>query len=176
MLISDETSNALDILYGQFFNLNSLCDNAVSFMLNEWAMVQANDIIHHNICHLFPVLSDEISAIKDNYDMRSIRPEVPEHSESYSNLREMFDRIYDEMAATYKMIVMTNKVAMDNGDINVHAGLMEFMRKFNIVIGQIITLMNKSHSLPNDFDTFDFRIKDWKIDGIPSLMNPEDDD
>lgn len=166
MLISKQTSDDLDILYGQFFNLNSLCDNAVSYMLNEWAMPNANNIIHHKICHLFPLMADDISAIKDNYDMRSIRPEVPEHSETYSNLAEMFDRIYDEMEATYTMIKMANKTAMENGDINVYADLVGFISKFNIVIGQIITLMNKAHQMPNDYDTFDNRIDKWGINGL----------
>lgn len=165
MLIAKKTSEALDILYGQFFNLNSLLDNAVSFMLNEWAMVQASEIIHLRLAHATPLLADRISEIKDDYDERSIRPEVPEHREQYGSLKDMFDTIYDEFEATYKMIVLTNKIALEEGDINVHAGLMEFMRTFNKVIGQIITLKNKADQ-GLDFDTFDFRIKDWGIVGL----------
>ena len=165
MLISKKTSEALDILYGQFFNLNSLLDNAVSYMLNNWAMVQASEIVHHKLAHLLPVMADDISAIKDDYDERSIRPEVPRHDETYSTLKEMFDYIYGEFEATYHMIVLTNKIALEEGDINVHAGLMDFMRKFNKVIGQIITLKNKAYQ-GLDFDTFDFRIKDWGIVGL----------
>lgn len=165
MLISKKTSDALDILYGQFFNLNSLLDNAVSYMLNEWAMVQASEIVHLRLAHATPLLADKISEIKDDYDERSIRPEVPKHDEKYSSLKEMFDYIYDEFEATYHMIVLTNKVALEEGDINVHAGLMSFMRTFNKVIGQIITLKNKADQ-GLDFDTFDFRIKDWGIVGL----------
>lgn len=165
MLISKKTSEALDILYGQFFNLNSLLDNAVSFMLNEWAMVQASEIIHLRLAHATPLLADRISEIKDDYDERSIRPEVPEHREQYGSLKDMFDTIYDEFEATYHMIVLTNKIALEEGDINVHAGLMSFMRTFNKVIGQIITLKNKADQ-GLDFDTFDFRIKDWGIVGL----------
>lgn len=165
MLISKKTSEALDILYGQFFNLNSLLDNAVSFMLNEWAMVQASEIIHLRLAHLMGVMADFVSEIKDDYDERSIRFEVPKHDETYSSLKEMFDYIYSEFEATYRMIVLTNKIAIEEGDINVHAGLMDFMRKFNKVIGQIITLKNKADQ-GLDFDTFDFRIKDWKIVGL----------
>ena len=77
----------------------------------------------------------------------------------------MFDYIYGEFEATYHMIVLTNKIALEEGDINVHAGLMDFMRKFNKVIGQIITLKNKADQ-GLDFDTFDFRIKDWGIVGL----------
>lgn len=165
MLISKKTSDALDILYGQFFNLNSLLDNAVSYMLNEWAMVQASEIVHLRLAHVQPILADKISEIKDDYDERSIRPEVPKHNETYSSLKEMFDYIYDEFAATYRMIVLTNKIALEDGDINVHAGLMGFMRIFNKVIGQIITLKNKADQ-NIDFNTFDFMIKDWKIVGL----------
>lgn len=165
MLISRKTSDALDILYGQFFNLNSLLDNAVSFMLNDWSMVQASEIIHKRLAHATPLLADKISEIKDDYDERSIRPEVPEHKETYGTLKEMFDAIYDEFEATYRMIVLTNKIALDEGDINVHAGLMEFMRTFNKIIGQIITLKNKADQ-GLDFDTFDFHIKDWGIVGL----------
>ena len=168
MLISKQTSDDLDILYAQFFNLNSLCDNAVSYMLNEWAMAQANDIIHHKICHLFPLMADEISTIKNNYDVRSIRLEVPKHTETYSNLSEMFDKIYDEMSATYTMIKMVNETAITNGDINVHADLINFVQRFNIVIGQVITLMNKAHQMPNAFDTFDRHITSWGIVGLES--------
>ncbi|MEG2013927.1 MAG: hypothetical protein RR063_12110 [Anaerovoracaceae bacterium] len=166
MLISNETNEALDILYSQYFNLNSLCDNAVSFMLNNWAMVQANDIIHHKLCHWYPLGADEISSIKDNYDLKSIRLEVPEHSEEYSNLAELFDRIYNEHETTYKMIKMVNKVAIDNGDLNVQYELVKVIKHFNIIIGQIITLMNKAHQMPNDFDTFDRHISSWGINGL----------
>lgn len=169
MLINDKTSEALDVLYGEWFNLNSLCDNAASFMLNEWAMVQANDIIHHRLCHLFPLMADDISAIKDDYDMTSIRPVVTEHKEKYTSLKEMFDTIYNAFEDTYKLISLTDDVALENGDKNVHAPLMDFMRKFNRVIGQIITLKNKAEQMPMDFDTFDFRIKDWNIVGLPEL-------
>lgn len=165
MLISKKTSDALDILYGQFFNLNSLLDNAVSFMLNDWAMVQASDICHHRLAHAMPVIADFVSEIKDNYDERSIRPEVPKHDETYSSLKEMFDYIYDEFEATYHMITLTNKIALEEGDINVHADLMGIMRTFNKIVGQIITLKNKADQ-GLDFDTFDFRIKDWGIVGL----------
>ncbi|MEG1353695.1 MAG: hypothetical protein RR255_00235 [Bacilli bacterium] len=166
MLISNETSEALDILYNQYFNLNSLCDNAVSFMLNKWAMVQANDVIHHKLCHWYPLGADEISEIKDNYDLKSIRSELPKHSEEYTDLRELFDRIYIEHERTYEMIKMVNKIAIDNNDLNVQYALVKVVKHFNIIIGQIITLMNKAYQMPTDFDTFDRHISSWGIIGL----------
>lgn len=166
MLINEKTSKELDILYGQFFNLNSAFDNAVSFMLNEWAMVQASEIIHQNLAHLFPLLADKVSEIKDDYDERSIRPVVPEHAESYDNLVDMFDALLDECKATYEMIKIVNSTAVESGDFNVHVGLISLTQNFNKVIGQVITLNNKAHQLVDDFVTFDAYIEDWGIVGL----------
>lgn len=166
MLINEQTSKELDILYGQFFNLNSGFDNAVSFMLNEWAMVQASEIIHQNLAHLFPLLADKVSEIKDDYDERSIRPVVSEHAESYDNLVDMFDALLEECTATYEMIKIVNNTAVENGDFNVHVGLISLMQDYNKVIGQVITLDNKAHQLVDDFISFDTYVKDWGIAGL----------
>lgn len=166
MLINEQTSKDLDTLYGQFFNLNSLFDNAVSYMLNVWAMPQASGIIHANLAHLFPLMADKVSEIKDNYNVRSVRPVVPEHSESYKNLVDMFDALLDECSATYEMIKLVDKGAMNHGDLNVHADLMFILNDFNKVIGQVMTLADKAHQLVDKFDTFDSRITKWGIDGL----------
>ena len=166
MLISKETSKDLDTLYGQFFNLNSLFDRAVSVMLNDWAMVQASDIIHHRLAHLFPLLADKVSEIKDNYDISSVRPVVEAHTEDYSNLADMFDTLLDECVATYDMIKLVNKGALERDDINVHAELMSLVIDFSKIIGQILTLDNKAHQMSEDFDTFDEHIDDWGIVGL----------
>jgi hypothetical protein len=165
MYISKETCKDLDILYGQFFNLNSLFDRAVSVMLNDWAMVQASDIIHHKLAHLFPLMADTVSEIKDNYDESSVRPEVEAHTEIYDGLADMFDRLLDECMATYEMIKLVNKGALERGDINVHAELMELVRSYNKIIGQMLTLQNKAHQIKS-FDTFDDRIVNWGIVGL----------
>ena len=134
-------------------------------MLNDWAMVQASDIIHHKLAHLFPLMADMVSEIKDNYDESSVRPELQAHTETYDNLAEMFDRLLDECVATYDMIRLVNKCALEHNDFNVHVELTALMRSFNKIIGQMLTLNNKAHQI-EDFDTFDFRIKDWGIVGL----------
>lgn len=166
MLINEKTSKELDILYGQMFSLNSVFDNACSFMLNEWAMVQAENIIHHNLAHLFPLLADKVSGIKDDYDMRSIRPVVPEHSETYENLVDMFDKLLDECTATYEMIKIVNNTAIENGDFNVQVGLISLMQDYSKVYGQVLTLNNKAHQLVDNFERFDAHIDNWGIVGL----------
>ena len=165
MLISEETSKALDLLYNQFFNLNSVYDNAVSFMLNEWCMPNASEIIHKNLAHTFPVMADMISEIKDNYDEKSIRTAVPIHDESYGSLSEMMDNLYAYCANTYEMIKVASRVAMDNGDLNVLSDLVDFTSKFNKIMGQVITLKGKAEQI-TDFDKFDRHIDKWGIVGL----------
>ena len=165
MLISEETSKALDLLYNQFFNLNSVYDNAVSFMLNEWCMPNASEIIHKNLAHTFPVMADMISEIKDNYDEKSIRTSIPTHDENYSSLSEMMDNLYTYCANTYEMIKMASKVAMDNGDLNVLSDLVGFTSTFNKIMGQVITLKGKAEQI-TDFDKFDRHIDKWGIVGL----------
>lgn len=165
MLISKETIKDLDTLYGQFFNLNSLFDRAVSIMLNDWAMIKASDIIHHRLAHLFPLMADKISEIKDNYDESSVRPVVDAHTESYDGMADMFDRLLDECVATYDMIKIVDKGALERGDLNVHAELISLVCSFNKVIGQVLTLKNKAYQIQS-FDTFDAHIENWGIVGL----------
>lgn len=166
MLISEKTSKDLDILYSQFFNLNSLFDNACSFMLNEWAMVKASDIIHHNLAHIFPIFADMVSEIKDDYDMRSVRLEVPAHTENYGNLKDMTANLLNECALLYQMIKLAYTTSVNEGDFNVQVGLIDIMKKYNKILGQVITLDNKAQQLGENYDMFDAHIENWGIVGL----------
>lgn len=166
MLINEETSKALDILYNQFFNLNAVYDNAVSYMLNKWCMPNASNIIHKNLAHIFPVLADKISEIKDNYDVRSIRTELPRHDEEYEDLSDMMNTLYDYCESAYKILQQTSRIAMDNNDLNVLCDLVQFTNTFNKIMGQVITLQNKAEQMPTEYDRFDRHIEMWGIVGL----------
>ena len=171
MLISDETSKAIDILYGKFFDLNATLDVAVSYMLNVWAMPQASAICHSNLAHTAPVMADFLSEIKDNYNIRSIRPAVHEDKREYTNLADMFETILKEYSDTYEMIKMTDKVAHEHDDFAVHADLVKFTNLFNKVIGVVITLRDKSVQMPTDYDIFDRHITSWGVDKVSEWVN-----
>lgn len=166
MLMHEETSKALDILYNKFFDLNSVFDNAVSYMLNVWCMPNASATIHHNLAHLFPVMADTISEIKDNYDERSTRMALPNHDEEYNNLVDMMTVLYDYCENTYNVIKETFNIAMQHNDVNVVCDLAEFQRDYNKVIGQVITLKNKAEQMPDEYDKFDRHIDKWGIVGL----------
>lgn len=166
MLISVQTSDALDELYGAFFDLNATLDRMSSILLNDFSMPQASDILHHKIAHLMPLMADLISEIKDNYNVSSIRPEVHRDSRTYSDLKEMFETLLSEYTEVYEMIKMTHEISLNNKDLNVCSELLNFTRNFNIVMGQIITLRDKAVQMPTDFDRFDRHITSWGIVGL----------
>ena len=112
MLISQETSEALDILVGKMFDLNRSFDRAVSWMQNVFSMPQASDIVHHNLAHLFPLLADSLTEIKDRYNIPSVYPETHKDDREYENLFVMFTTLLKECSDGYEMIVKVEDIRM----------------------------------------------------------------
>lgn len=177
-MLSDKTSEAIDILVGQFFRLNRFCDRRISILQNVFSMPQAAKILHNNHCHLYPLIADLCSEFKDQYNIPTYYPETPGDGRTYTNLSDMMETYLNEVEDTYTMIKMTYQVAKDNDDFNACAFLMRLMRIISIIIGQVYTLRDKAVQMPTDFDSYDRHISSWGIDGI-DLTNPhdvEDDD
>lgn len=176
MLISEQTSTALDEITGAYFNLNRTFDRAVSYMTNDFAMPNAANIIHHNLAHLFPLLADNVTEIKDKYNLDSVYPETHRDERNYTNLEDMMGTLLKECSDCYEIIKMVDKIAHENGDFMVHAALIDIMNKHSIVMAQVITLHDKSEQMPTGYDCFDRHIDSWGIDGIPNILHPEEDD
>ena len=56
--------------------------------------------------------------------------------------------------------------AQEQHEYNVVADLYDLMEDFNEVMGQIMTLRDKSLQMPEKFDTFDKHITAWGINGV----------
>ncbi|MGL5767094.1 MAG: hypothetical protein ACRCX8_15775 [Sarcina sp.] len=166
MYLSQATSEALDELTGAFFDLNRSFDRAVSIMTNKWCMPNASDIVHHKLAHLFPLMADDITAIKDRYNLSSVYPETHRDDRDYTDLADMFETLLGEYGEVYEMIKMVNSLAHTHGDLNVHADLVKVTQDYNVVMEQVITLRDKAVQMPTCYDTFDRHISSWKIDGL----------
>ncbi len=175
MLISEQTSLALDELVGVYFDLNRTFDRAVSVMTNTWAMPNAANTIHHNLAHLFPLLADKVTEIKDKYNLTSVYPDTHKDARTYTNLEDMMSTLLKESADAYETIKMINKISEEQGDFMVHAALIDIMNWHSVVMGQVITLHDKAQQMPTEFDEYDRHIDSWGIDGIPEITNPDDD-
>lgn len=175
MPIQKQTSEALDILVGGFFGLNRTFDRAVSIMQNKFAMPNAANIIHHKLAHLFPLLADEVTEIKDNWNIESVYPSTPIGDANYENLLDLFASLYNECLNVYGMLKLAYKIAYDNEDFNVQADLLRIMRQYNVIIGQVCTLKDKGEQIVDNFDLFDSHIEYWSIDGLSTLEGGERD-
>lgn len=164
--ISNDTSDALDILYNQFFTLNSIFDNAVSYMLNEWCMPNASNIIHLNLAHTFPLLADKVSEIKDTYNLRSIRLDIDKHDETYLNLEDLTKTLVDNCNVVQSMFVSVFKIANENAEISVISQLIDVQKDFNKLYAQVLTLHDKAKQMPEEYDKFDRHISTWGIVGL----------
>lgn len=165
MLINLETSEALDILYGSFFQLNALLDRAQSVLNNDFTMPNASKYIH-NLAHNCNGLADVVSEIKDNYNLSSIRPEVHKDDRKYSNLADMFSTVLKEFSEVYEIMNKVVDIAIAHRDRNVTSDMYRLFRKYNIIMGQVNTLNDKAQQMPTDFDKFDFNISKWGIKGV----------
>ncbi len=166
MMLSNKTSDALDVLVGACFDMNRTMDRMTSIMQNVWSMPQAADIFHHRLAHLWPLLADEVSGFKDQYNMTTVYPETHRDGREYKNLFDMMSVLLKEVEGVYEIVRQTYYIAKENRDFNANVMLQDFMRKLTIVISQIITLRDKAERMPTDYDTYDFHIKDWGIVGV----------
>lgn len=171
MILSEKTSEALDILVGKAFDLNRTFDRAVSNLQNKFSMPQAANIIHHNLAHLWPLMGDLISEFKDECNILTYYPETHGDGRVYNNLQDMMETLLQEVLDGYEMVKMTYGVAKDNGDLNACAFLMKYTRIYSIIIGQVYTLRDKAAQMPTDYDTYDAHIEEWGINGV-DLSNP----
>lgn len=176
-MLSDKTSEALDLLVGAFFDLNRSCDRRVSIMQNVFSMPQAAEIVHKNHAHLWPLVADLVSEFKDQYNIPTYYPQTHGDGRTYQNLSDLMESYLKETLDVYEMIKMAYNVAKENTDLNACAFLMKLTRIMSIIIGQVYTLRDKAVQMPTDYDSYDAHIDDWGIDGV-DLTNPHivDDD
>ena len=166
MMLSEKTSEALDIIIGRFFDLNRSFDRAVSVMQNKWTMPQASDIIHHKLAHIWPLMADVVSGFKDQYNVLTYYPETHGDGRDYQDLGDMWETMLKEVADTYEIIKMGYGVASENKDLNAIVMLQNLIDNMTILIGQVITLRDKAVAEPREYNRFDRYISSWGIDGI----------
>lgn len=166
MRLSDKTSQALDILVGQYFSLNRVFDRAVSWMEVEFAMPNAANIIHHKLAHFWPLMADMVSDFKHQWNVTTVYPATQAASQGYENLEELTDHLLNNTTLVYDVIKQTYQIAKEEGDFNANAMLQRLMQDMNKVIGQVILLNDKAKQMPTAYDEYDRHIDSWGIVGL----------
>lgn len=166
MRLSDKTSQALDILVGQYFQLNRTLDRMCSWMEVEFAMPNAANIIHHKLSHLAPLMADTVSDFKHQWNVTTYYPETHGDNREYRDLEDMMDTMLKETLDVYQVIKQTYQIAKEEGDFNANAMLQDLMEDMNEVIAQIMVLYDKAKQMPTEYDSYDAHIGHWGIVGL----------
>lgn len=144
MLISEETQEKLNLLIQRFFQHNRSWDNFLGYSNVEWAFNHFNEIFHHGLAHLYPLLADVVADIELRYNIVPKYFETKRDTRTYATMLEFFNININEHTETYELIKSAIDTAIVNGDLNVEADLKALLREFNHFIEQAITLRDKA--------------------------------
>jgi hypothetical protein len=182
MLISDETQEKLNLLIQRFFQHNRSWDNFLGYSNVEWAFNHFNEVFHHGLAHLYPLLADVVADIELRYNIVPKYYETKRDTRVYGSMLEFFNININEHTETYELIKSAIDTATVNGDLNVEADLKALLRRFNHFMEQAITLRDKAQIYGEDhkalFDGFadQFYVLQQEYDDLTDDDKEEDDD
>lgn len=163
MLMSENTSNAIDKIVQRFFWMNRIGDNLVTNMSIKWSMVEAANLMHHNIVHRYPLVADTYSEIQDQFNVRTKYLETPANTIEFSSLLEGFQYMLDELMITNDVIVDAIMIAEREQDINVKVLLEKNLADLTKYINQHIILRDKAQLYGDNYIDFDIHFKDFLL-------------
>ena len=144
MIVTKQTQDALMELIKQCFVENRKLDRMVSVLGVEFACNQSANLIHHNIAHYFPQLSDKIGELAlERYNISVLYGETPSGIEKFSSATEIILELEKRVLAFQSMFMGVCKIVMDNNDIHVYADLLPLLADYNKIVEQCILLSDK---------------------------------
>lgn len=144
MIVTKQTQDALMELIKQCFVENRKLDRMVSVLGVEFACNQAANLIHHNIAHYFPQLSDKIGELAlERYNISVMYGETPSGAERFGTATEIILELEKRVLAFQSMFMGVCKIAMNNNDIHVYADLLPLLTDYNRIVEQCILLSDK---------------------------------
>lgn len=144
MLISEETQEKLNLLIQKFFQLNRTWDNFLGYSNVEWAFSHFNEIFHHGLAHLYPLLADLVADIELRYNVVPKYYTTERDTRTYGSMLEFFNININEHTETYELIKSAIDTATVNGDLNVESDLKGLLRLWNHFMEQAILLRDKA--------------------------------
>lgn len=144
MIVTKQTQDALMELIKQCFVENRKLDRMVSVLGVEFACNKTANLIHQNIAHYFPQLSDKIGELAlERYNISVLYGETPSGMENFATATEIITELEKRVIAFQSMFMGVCKIAMDNNDIHVYADLLPLLTYYNNIVEQCILLSDK---------------------------------
>ena len=168
MNVTEKTIEALYALITECFKQNRFLDRFVSVLGVEFACNQAANLIHHNIAHYFPVLSDNVGErTLERYNITVKYGATPAGEQEYTSVTEMMQILEDDMIAFQNIYMGVMKIAWNNDDLQVYTDLGDLLEGVNRMVEQAILLNDKIKYYGEDkIMSFDHDIdKFWILGG-----------
>ena len=144
MNVSQNTQNALMEIIKQCFTENRFFDRFVSVLGVKFACNNMAELIHQNIAHYFPNLSDQIGELcLERYNISVEYGATPEGKEDYNSVTEMMQVLEDRIIDFQNMLIAVEKIAFENNDLQVFADLSNLMVGYSPIVEQAILLNDK---------------------------------
>ena len=144
MNVSQGTINGLYDLIGECFQYNRWFDRFVSVLGVKFACNQSANLIHQNIAHFYSQLSDKIGErCLERYNIPVEYASTDEGKQDYATVSDMIKQAESKVIDFQNMFSAMVKIAWDNDDINIYTDLSDLLRKYNIIVEQLILLNDK---------------------------------
>ena len=165
MIVSKPTQDALMELIKQCFVENRKFDRMVSVLGVKFACNNSADLIHHNIAHYYPALSDSIGELcLERYNIPVVYGATPSGTEDFGSVKEIIFSMRDRSIEFQTMFMGACRIALDNNDLHVYADLSELLSDYNRIVDQTILLADKIEAYPSVM-SFDHDVKTfWKLE------------
>lgn len=144
MNVSQNTQEALMEIIKQCFIENRYFDRLVSVLGVKFACNNMANLIHQNIAHYFPSLSDQIGELcLERYNISVEYGATPEGKQDYNSVTEIMQNIEDRIIDFQNMFIGVEKIAFENNDLQVFADLSNLMVGYSPIVEQAILLNDK---------------------------------
>jgi len=162
MIVSKNTQDALMEIIKMCFTENRVLDRLVSVLGVKFACNNSAKLIHHNIAHYFPALSDNIGQLcLERYNISVEYGETPSASEDYSSVTEIISILEKRIIDFQTMFMGLCKITFDNNDFHVFADLQDLLENYNKIVEQVILLKDKIGVYgENNVASYDAHIQD----------------
>lgn len=165
MLVTQNTVNAIMELIGECFKMNRHLDRMVSILGVKFAYNQTANLVHHNIAHYYPALSDLIGEkCLERYNIPVYYAATPEGGQDYNSVIEIIKDLEKVNIDFQAMMMGCAKIAFENNDIHVYADLLDLLEDVNQIIEQVILMSDKIDIYGNS-PAYDHDIPDFWILG-----------
>lgn len=159
MNVQQGTIDALYSLIGSCFKMNRFLDRQVSVLGVDLVCNHASGLIHQNIAHYYPQLSDKIGELcLERYNINVEYEATPEGKDNYYSVADLIQKMEDKVIEFQNMFIGACKVSLDNGDIQVYSDLMDLLSGYNKIVEQVILLNDKIKAYGSNVMAFDHDI------------------